>query len=123
MNITQTVARLADAGAAVIMTGDGSPFVVGYIRQAGPDRWFWFEAEGVDEFAGHWIEATAKEVAGGAVRFDNGNAVVAYMEPIDWAFEDDVEAKERARQILADWRSRYGKDRNLRGFIERMARR
>jgi hypothetical protein len=56
---------------------------------------------------------------GKAVEFTSeGGAFSGYLTSIEDSFEDD-QASAQARRVLEEWRARYERDANLRGFVAR----
>lgn len=120
MTPEHAIANLIRGGAAMTPLLGSVPVPVGLVRQIGPARWFWWAAGGETEFDGHVIEADRVTIHHGglAVEFTRGGKFAGYLTTLPESFDDQA-GQDAAAKILQEWRTRYGQDAGLRGFIER----
>ncbi len=116
----QAVADLVENGAMLTPAVGAGAYLVGLMRCLSDGRWFWWEAGGVDEFAGHVVEPDTVNVLydGLAVAFYRRGELVGYLTTIKEALDDENDSANVSR-ILREWFAEYERNENLRGFIER----
>lgn len=120
MDLGEAIARLVDRGAMFTPTLSGVPTPVGLMRQVDAGRWFWWEAGGESEFAGHMVDADKVAVHHGglAVEFTRKGEFAGYLTTCFEATLDDP-ATADAMETIRSWRAEYDRRADLRGFIER----
>lgn len=116
----QAVVELVKAGATLTPSVGSGAYPVGLMRPLADGRWFWWEAGGVDEFAGHVIEPDRVEVFydGLGVGFYRGETMVGYLTTVKESIDRDEDIESVNRNIR-DWSVEYAANESLRGFIER----
>lgn len=118
MTPDQAIAALVKSGAALTPTLAGVPVPVGIMQRVGPSRWFWFAAGGETEFDAHVIDGDAKVLYdGGAVEFTRDGEFAGYLTSLVESL--DEEPALAAAKTVREWKARYDRDAELRGFITR----
>jgi hypothetical protein len=103
-------------------TAGGAPFPVGLMQRLPDGRWFWWEAGGETEFAGHVIGADRVKVwhGGLAVEFRQGEEWLGYLTTIGESM-DDPAGVDRVTAVIRDWKSEYDRNATLQSFITRQS--
>lgn len=117
-DVGETIQRLVNAGAALVVRTDPTPVPVAWWRRVHSGRHFYF-TPGTDTFCGHAFDFESERVLydGEAVEFRaKDGALVAYLAPIGEQETDQEAAKALAAEI-ASWKEEFARDQSLRAYV------